>query len=138
MRDAESAARLVFVSVAVWWLAFSLPLFGRVAEPGGTAPPGRAGLAAALRELRENARALGRQRDALLFLLAFVIYSDAIGTIIRLAVAYAATSASRARRWSRRSLQCSSWPFRARSCSGASPAGSVRSVRSSRASRSTD
>jgi UMF1 family MFS transporter len=88
LRDAESAARLVFVSVAVWWLAFSVPLFLRVAEPDRGALRGRAGLVAGLRELRETARGLGRHRDALLFLVAFVIYSDGIGTIIRLAAAY--------------------------------------------------
>jgi UMF1 family MFS transporter len=88
LRDAEFAARLAFVTVAMWWLAFSLPLFRRVAEPAGGTPRGRPGLSAGLRGLIEPARELGRHRDALLFLIAFLIYSDGIGTIIRLAAVY--------------------------------------------------
>ena len=48
----HAAARLAFLSVAVWWLVFSIPLFRRVPEPapaggrramaaGGAADPGR-------------------------------------------------------------------------------------------------
>jgi UMF1 family MFS transporter len=88
LRDAGHAARLAFVTVAIWWVAFSLPLFRRVAEPVPVAPRAGPGLSAGLRSLIESARELGRHRDALLFLVAFLIYSDGIGTIIRLAAAY--------------------------------------------------
>ena len=44
LRDAGVASRLSFLSVAVWWVAFSIPLFRRVSEPAVT--PDAAALAA--------------------------------------------------------------------------------------------
>ena len=35
LQNAKMAARLVFISVALWWLGFSIPLFLRVEEPRG-------------------------------------------------------------------------------------------------------
>ncbi|MBA2356672.1 MAG: MFS transporter [Acidobacteria bacterium] len=91
--DAGVATRLAFFSVAVWWFAFSLPLFRRVPEPaipGG----GEATLAAATRralgDLRQTFARLRRYRQAFLMLLAFLIYNDGIGTIIRMASLYGA------------------------------------------------
>ena len=87
--SAEIAARLAFASVAVWWLGFSVPLFLRVQEPRTRGPQTlRDALVAGLRQLRATARSFGRHRRALHFLVAFLIYSDGIGTIIRLAAAY--------------------------------------------------
>ena len=41
--QATLPARLAFVSVAVWWVVFSIPLFRRVPEPPPDARAGRAG-----------------------------------------------------------------------------------------------
>lgn len=72
--------RLAFVSVAVWWVVFSVPLFLRVTEPvARESEPLR--LRAVLAELRG-------QKQALLMLLAFLAYSEGIGTIYRMAVIY--------------------------------------------------
>lgn len=89
--DIEFAARLAFVTVALWWLAFSVPLFRRVAEPTegqGQRPRGRMALRAGLQGLMTTFREVRRHRDALWFLVAFLLYSDGIGTIMRLAAAY--------------------------------------------------
>ncbi|MEO5742879.1 MAG: MFS transporter [Vicinamibacterales bacterium] len=93
LRDAAQASRLSFVSVAVWWFLFSIPLFRTVREPVVPAFKARstidliitsfAGLLHTIRELR-------RYRNALLMLIAFVIYADGIGTIQRLATSYGA------------------------------------------------
>ena len=92
----ESAAtlpvRLAFVSVAVWWLLFSIPLFRRVPEP----PPrlesderrGENPVRAAFVRLGETFRELRGYRQAFLMLLAFLIYNDGIQTIIKMATAY--------------------------------------------------
>ena len=92
LRDAGQASRLSFFSVAVWWGLFSLPLFRRVAEP-----PVRANararsaivlMRAAFVDLLRTLRDLRRYKHAFLLLIAFVIYSDGIGTIIRMATSY--------------------------------------------------
>jgi UMF1 family MFS transporter len=87
--------RLSFLSVAIWWLVFSIPLFLRVREPapqGGLTADGSVGklpIRAAVDRLIETGRSLRRYRQALLMLLAFLIYNDGIGTIMRMATIYA-------------------------------------------------
>ena len=90
--DEATAVRLSFVSVAVWWAVFSLPLFRRVKEPVARVEPGedasRGLLHVALGRLRETFRELRHHRDAGLLLLAFLVYNDAINTIIKIGVVY--------------------------------------------------
>lgn len=89
--DARFATRLSFLSVAVWWVVFSIPLFRRVAEPP-TAPPGKGEpvnpLAETLSRLAGTFRELKRFRQGTLMLVAFLIYNDGIGTIFRMATVY--------------------------------------------------
>ncbi len=93
--DTGTAVRLSFLSVAVWWLLFSIPLFRRVPEPPlapnlAAAPPsfGQA-VSVAFVRLGLTLRELRRFRHAFLMLAAFLIYNDGIGTIIRMATLYA-------------------------------------------------
>ena len=90
--EATLPARLAFVSVAVWWGLFSIPLFRTVPEPPrrrerDEPPAGRAILGAFTR-LGETLRELRGFRHAFIFLLAFLIYNDGIQTIIKMATAY--------------------------------------------------
>ena len=92
LADAGVASRLSFVTVGVWWLLFSLPLFRRVAEPT-IVRPGKAvsvggTILEAFRKLGETFRELKRYKQALLMLTAFFLYNDGIQTIIRVAVLY--------------------------------------------------
>jgi MFS transporter, UMF1 family len=83
-------SRLAFLSVAVWWLIFSVPLFRRVPEPepaGGFRLTGLP-VKAAVDRLIETFRSLRLYRQAFLMLLAFLIYNDGIGTIMRMATRY--------------------------------------------------
>jgi UMF1 family MFS transporter len=93
LADAGVGVRLSFLSVAVWWLVFSVPLFRRVPEPPLDDPARRPSLGEALRmaivRLRITFRELRRFRHAFLMLLAFLIYNDGIGTVIRMATLYA-------------------------------------------------
>jgi MFS transporter, UMF1 family len=88
--DREFAMRACFVSVALWWLVFALPLFRELAEHGTREPRlsaahlvmhGFVRLGATLRQIR-------RYRQLAIFLVAFWIYNDGISTIIKLAAAY--------------------------------------------------
>jgi UMF1 family MFS transporter len=90
--QATLPVRLAFLSVAVWWAAFSLPLFRRVAEPPATRKPdehpGENPIRVAFMRLRETFKELRSYRQAFVMLLAFLIYNDGIQTIIKMATAY--------------------------------------------------
>lgn len=91
--DAGMATRLAFASVAVWWFVFSLPLFRTVPEPEvprAHAISLRRATTEAFAQLAETFRNLRRYRQAFLMLVAFLIYNDGIGTIIRMASLYGA------------------------------------------------
>ena len=85
-------ARLAFVSVAVWWVVFSIPLFLRVPEPPRTREPdevnGRNPVVASFVRVGETFRALRGYRQAFVMLLAFMIYNDGIQTIQKMASSY--------------------------------------------------
>jgi UMF1 family MFS transporter len=89
-----AAVRASFLSVAVWWLLFAIPLFRRVPEPPRTLEAdeeaGARPLAVALKRVRETFGELKTFRQAFLLLLAFAVYNDGINTIIRMAVIYGA------------------------------------------------
>ncbi|MBZ4413585.1 MFS transporter [Myxococcus sp. XM-1-1-1] len=90
LADAASASRVAFLTVAVWWAAFSVPLFLRIPEPRptGDAQVPRLSLGGVFAQLVETFRALRQYREALLLLVAYLLYSDGIGTIIRLSTLY--------------------------------------------------
>ena len=92
--DAGFASRLSFLSVAVWWVVFAVPLFRRVPEPPvrpeTAALAARGAVRASFAQLRDTFRELRSYRDAALMLVAFLIYNDGIGTIIRMGTLYGA------------------------------------------------
>ena len=90
--DADAAVRVSFLSVAVWYALFSIPLFRRVKEPRprlekGESPTERLARVA-VRRLATTFRDLRTHRDAGFLLLAFLVYNDAINTIIAMAVIF--------------------------------------------------
>jgi UMF1 family MFS transporter len=90
--QASLPVRLAFVSVAVWWLIFSLPLFRKVPEPPprleSDEHPGESPIKMAFVRLTETFHELRGYRQAFLMLGAFMIYNDGIQTIIKMATAY--------------------------------------------------
>ena len=87
----ELGARLSFLSVAIWWAVFSIPLFRRVPEPPAASvlDRGSSGITtASLRRLGATFQNLRKYRQLYRFLIAFLIYNDGIGTIISVAVIY--------------------------------------------------
>ncbi|HET6610657.1 MAG TPA: MFS transporter, partial [Kofleriaceae bacterium] len=86
--DAGAAVRLSFILVGTWWLAFTVPLLVRVPEPPVTERPPGGAVVGTIRQLWETLTELVRFRHAAVFLAAFLLYSDGIGTIIRMAVVY--------------------------------------------------
>ncbi len=92
MVNGEIASRISFLSVGIWWALFSIPLFLRVKEP--PADPGifrgMAPIRAAFARLGHTFREIRHFRQLFLFLVAFWLYSDGIGTIIKMATIYGA------------------------------------------------
>lgn len=81
--------RVGFITVAVWWLIFSLPLFFRLPEAPRVVRPGEEGrnpIHVSLRRLAATAREIRKYRQLIRFLIAIWLYSDGIGTIIKMAV----------------------------------------------------
>lgn len=90
--DAGTATRLSFLSVAVWWGVFALPLLLRVPEPPRRLEADERGDESAVRvafsRLGETLGELRSYRQAFLLLLAVLIYNDGITTIYRMATIY--------------------------------------------------
>jgi UMF1 family MFS transporter len=90
LAGSTDAVRLSFLSVALWWTVFSVPLALYVRE--GPAAAATAGAAERIREgFRELAQTFRRVRElrtVLLFLLAYWLYIDGVHTIVRMAVDY--------------------------------------------------
>ena len=73
------AVKWSFVSVAVWWLLFSLPLFLRVREKRRSS--GSMGWG----ELGKTIRRIASNKPVWLFLIAYWLYIDAVGTVATMA-----------------------------------------------------
>ncbi len=90
--QATLPTRLAFLSVAVWWVLFAIPLFRKVPEPARTLEPderqGENPMKVAFTRLGETFHELRGYRNAFLMLIAFMIYNDGIATIQKMATAY--------------------------------------------------
>lgn len=86
-------SRLSFVSVALWWAVFSIPVFRRVPEPAtatASLQPGESVLGVSVRRLAATLGDIRHYRQLFKYLIAFLIYNDGIGTIIGVAAIYGA------------------------------------------------
>jgi len=94
MPEKEATAlmmRLSLASVAVWWLVFSIPIFRYVREPERKIEKGEEQLnvlTVGFKRFFDALRNISHFRDLFLFLLAFFVYANGIGTIITMAVAF--------------------------------------------------
>jgi MFS transporter, UMF1 family len=89
LADASQAVRVSFITVAVWWLVFTIPLMRRVREQ--QAGPHLAFLpavAVGFRELGATIAHLRQYKIIVGFLLAYWFYIDGVNTIIKMAVNY--------------------------------------------------
>ncbi len=86
-------SRLSFVSVAIWWLVFTIPLWRYVKEPPRRVLAGEehfSPVQASFSRLRKTFSEITHYRDLSIFLVAFWLYNDGIGTIIKMATIYGA------------------------------------------------
>ncbi len=92
MSDKLLATRLSFITVSIWWALFTIPIIKNVREPkvSKSKEPHTNPLTGGFTRLRKTFRELRSYRQLSLFLLAFWIYNDGIGTIIKMATIYGA------------------------------------------------
>jgi MFS transporter, UMF1 family len=91
--SAVSAIRASFLSVAIWWALFSIPLFRVVPEPQHRSPStgeSTSAIVAAFARLGATFREIRKYRHAFTLFLAMLLYQDGIQTIIRMAAVYGA------------------------------------------------
>lgn len=79
-----------FLSVAVWWAAFSLPTFLNVTEKGSPATSSSffSTISEAFRAVISTIMEIKKHKRVALFLVAYWLYIDGVDTIIRMATAY--------------------------------------------------
>ncbi len=89
LANATQAVQVAFLTVAVWWLLFTIPIMRRVHEvQRGPHLRFGAALATGFRELRATIAHLRQYRVLVTFLVAYWFYIDGVNTIIKMAVNY--------------------------------------------------
>jgi len=89
LADASQAVRVSFLTVAVWWAVFSIPVMIFVKEPQiGHQKTGWAMVGAGFRQLRTTFGEIRKLRVVFLFLIGYWLYIDGVDTVIRMAVDY--------------------------------------------------
>ncbi|MES9935486.1 MAG: MFS transporter [Sedimenticola sp.] len=87
--DEAAAVRVSFVTVAIWWALFSIPVFLFVEE---TRPASKSSWSASVRggfrRLWSTLQQIRMLKQTFLFLLAYWCYIDGVDTIVRMAVDY--------------------------------------------------
>ena len=89
LSDSAAAIKLSFVSVAIWWALFSIPVMLFVREPQiyDRVPLSKA-VTLGWKQLRDTLRDIRHLKVVGLFLLAYWFYIDGVDTIIKMAVDY--------------------------------------------------
>ena len=79
-----------FMSVALWWFIFSLPIYLNVKEPTQSSSGKSVNriITEAFSSLVNTARSIKEYKSAVIFLLAYFLYMDGVDTIIRMATSY--------------------------------------------------
>ncbi len=89
LAGAAEAVRWSFLSVALWWLVFSVPLALFVRERGGNRRIGAmAAISEGFKELRGTLSRVRAYRGMFTFLIAYWLYIDGVNTIIKMAIDY--------------------------------------------------
>ena len=91
--DGNWGPRFAFLSVAIWWAVFSIPIFRNVPEPEGVSQKLKEGeklIKVSFQKIAETVKEISQFKDLFKFLISFLIYNDGIGIIITVAVIYGA------------------------------------------------
>ena len=86
--DATSAVKISFILVALWWALFTVPVLVYVKETHVSRKFSRAAICMAAGRVFRTLRELKELRQAIIFLAAYWLYIDGVGTVIRMALDY--------------------------------------------------
>jgi UMF1 family MFS transporter len=89
--DNNAGIRWSFLTVAIWWILFSIPIFRQVPEPQGSGKklqPGENIVRVSFSRIVKTLREISQFRELFKYLISFLIYNDGIGIIISVAVIY--------------------------------------------------
>ena len=87
-KDEAEAIKASFISVALWWALFSLPLLIYVKEVQNDKISTKKAILDGYLRLKNTFSKIKKLRGLLLFLIAYWLYIDGVDTIIRMAVDY--------------------------------------------------
>ena len=85
-----AASRISFFITAVWWAVFSIPMLKNVHQVHGIDPEPHA-VRNSLRRLGSLFREAAQHKRMFVFLMAYLLYIDGVGTIIKMASSYSTT-----------------------------------------------
>lgn len=89
LENPEAAIRASFITVAVWWTLFAIPIFRAMPRAQGPAPIGAArAVREGFKELARTFKEVRKFRPVIFFLLAYWMYIDGVNTIMKMAVDY--------------------------------------------------
>lgn len=88
LADAAQAVRTSFILTALWWAAFSFPLWWHVHESKPEATNFSSTFFRGINQLVETFRNIRKYKPVLVFLVAYWLYIDGVDTIIKMAVDY--------------------------------------------------
>ncbi|MFO8025559.1 MFS transporter [Thiohalophilus sp.] len=87
--DSSEAVRFAFITVAIWWAVFTLPLvFNVPADRVGIRVSLKHAVTGGFRNLYETYRDIRQYKMVWLFLLSYWLYIDGVDTVVRMAVDY--------------------------------------------------
>ena len=87
IQDSTMAIRISFVTVGIWWVTFSLPMFFFVTEQKvENSVPFLQATKTGFFELKKTFRRIKKMKTVAVFLLAYWLYIDGVDTIIKMAV----------------------------------------------------
>lgn len=86
--DAAAATRAVFLTVAVWWAVFTLPLLVLVREDKSAGKPQslRKTVSQGLARIRDTFLRIRQLKPVFVFLIAYWLYIDGVNTVMKVAI----------------------------------------------------
>jgi len=88
--DINVSYRVAFLVTGIWWLIFAIPFFKNVKQVIGVEPE-KNYVKQSFVNIGVTLKEIAKDKKILLFLIAFFLYSDGVGSIIRMAVIYGET-----------------------------------------------